>query len=247
MSLQLSACPADDVYLADFDSTTTTTTTSTSTSTTGSTSTSTSGTTTSGPERPPREPGECREPDPCDIRDTCECPPSTPVELDQVLCQNFTPHEALFEFDDVSMSIPWLAIEGAPETVLRLEAEYVGGPIFEMHEGVSYDAPWLFDCPQGVFMEVEFTISTDDGRLQWTVPTVLVGVAPNDIDTQAMGPMTDNLGTLAMQPLIYEGEPIEIESLGIWAYHLLGNSELSVVIFGYTSSGWEYQLAAVFH
>lgn len=149
-------------------------------------------------------------------------------------------------FDDVSMAIPWLAIEGAPETVLRLEAEYVGGPIFELHEGVSGSPSEPFDCLQGVIVEVELTISTDDGRLRWTVPTDLVGVAPDDMYARAMGPMTDNLGSLAIQPLMYEGAPIEIESLGFWATFLVGSSELSVVIYGYTSSGGEYQLAAVF-
>lgn len=157
--------------------------------------------------------------------------------------RDLDPHDVIENLVLSAMSV----IEGAPEAVLRLEAEYVGGAIVEMHEGLTDGGFGLVDCPRGVFMEVELTISTDDGWLLWTVAADLVGAAPDAMSTIVRGPMTDNLGTLATQPLIYAGEQLDVESLEFWASNLSGGPELSVALYGNTSEGGYYQLAGVFH
>lgn len=136
----------------------------------------------------------------------CGCPDDTPVELDTQLGAGFTPAEALAVFQGLELPLRWVAYEGMSETVVHVDAAYVGGFVGEGPGGEDGCAFLSAPCNDGVAMDVELTFVTDDGALDITVPARITGNIGGILyaDSDHLG-IRANAGTLASWPLLDAG------------------------------------------
>jgi hypothetical protein len=148
----------------------------------------------------------------------CSCPPNVPIEFEDELERGFTPAQALAIFDDTSYDFYWTAYDGQPMTTLHLEVAYLGGPVAQGPGGSDGCQFISGPCDDGVVMDVELRVSTDDGWLIWTTPAQLVGVVDGDLSLRVPGVATDgNTGSLPMQPLHdAEGTALTLSALDFW-------------------------------
>jgi hypothetical protein len=217
MCAVLVACPADDVFIEEDWSVEPTTSETTSTATTSQPAVDptttrhhtndTPGVATFGPCDAEYPPGELPS----------DCPLGSPVDLDTELCRGFTPEDAIAKFDRVAFPLIWASYTDSPSTVLRLDVAYVGGGILEGPGGPAGAAglgPWWI-CEDGVMMEVEVTLTSDDGWLQWTMPMLITGVLGEDLVMSGFAAIDGNAGTLASQPLVVDGEEVALSEIRI--------------------------------
>lgn len=159
----------------------------------------------------------------------CGCPDDTPIDFETELRAGFTPAEALAVFQGLALPLQWTAYEGNPETVLHIDAAYVGGAVLEGPGGTDGCLFLSSPCTEGVSMEVQLTLLTDDGALDTTVPAQLVGTPDGTIavmtDRYAIGV---DAGTLASWPLLVRGGPFVIAELQVGASRFLDDWDPSV-------------------
>jgi hypothetical protein len=241
----LCGCPADDIQYPDGNEPGPT---SSSESTT-----STSGTTTTSPTREESSvSGDAVDPDgghacindPPDLDYVCECPPDRPVDIDTPLCRGFTAAEVVAALQDVAIPFDWKGYVAARRTTLRLDAAYVGGSILEGAGGDAHCSFINWPCPEGVTMDLELTLWTDDGWLQLTLPAQFSGVPAWDTAmTTSWVAVADNAGTLATQPLELEGTPVVLEQVA-FSSNSFANLGGAVYVHGLTTDGDALTLGA---
>lgn len=141
-----------------------------------------------------------------------------PITFDTELARGFTPAEALAVFQGVTTPLRWTAYEGAPETVLHIDAAYVGGAVGEGPPDEYQCTNFLnVPCPRDLSMEIEITLHTDDGALDWTAAAVLQGIVGDGVSLRVSISDQDigtNAGTLVDWPLTLNGAPFVLEQLG---------------------------------
>jgi hypothetical protein len=159
----------------------------------------------------------------------CGCPPDVPIDFDTELPAGFTPAEALAVFQDRELSMFWIAYEGMPETVLHVDAAYVGGSVAQGPGGEDGCNFLSAPCSDGVIMEVELTVLTDDGALAWTVPATLRG-NPEGFITVGTDPqdIAGNAGTLASWQAFDRGRPFVPVELVVSASRFQNDSGAAV-------------------
>lgn len=149
---------------------------------------------------------------------TCGCPDDTPIDFETELRAGFTPADALAVFQGLALPLQWQPYEGMPETILHIDAAYVGGAVAEGPGGDNGCAFLSAPCNEGVLMEVELTLLTDDGALDSTVPALLMGTPDGSIEvTTDRYEIGDDAGTLASWPLLVRGRPFVIAELQVHA------------------------------
>jgi hypothetical protein len=152
---------------------------------------------------------------------TCGCPDDTPIDFETELRAGFTPADALAVFQGLALPLEWTAYEGNPETVLHIDAAYVGGAVVEGPGGTDGCLFLSVPCTEGVSMEVQLTLLTDDGALDMTVPALLMGTPDGNIEvTTDRSDIGGNAGTLASWPLLVRGRPFVIAELRVGASRL---------------------------
>jgi hypothetical protein len=168
----------------------------------------------------------------------CECPPNVPIEFGDALERGFTPADAIAEFDGAALAFEWIGYPEQAPTTLHLGVAYAGG-VVEQGPGGSDNCGFISSpCPDGIVMEVTLELSTDDGWLIWSVPAELTGVLGDSfgaaLSVQADANVGESSGSLAMQPLFDEDEPVTVETLHFSAgrYELDGEVQTAASLVG---------------
>lgn len=167
----------------------------------------------------------------------CGCP-DTPITFETELQAGFTPAEALAPFQGAAVPLQWVAYEGMPETVLHVEAAYVGGAVGEGPGGSDECVSFMeILCSDGVTIEVELTLLSDDGAIDTTVPAQVQGTPDQGFRIYVDSvDIATNAGALASWPLLVRGRPFELADLSYYVGEVR-SGELYAYVMGRSAVG----------